>query len=238
MAWPYPKIVAHRGGGLLAPENTLGAIRTGASLGFKAVEFDVMLAADGVPVLIHDETTERTTGVKGRVAQMRAAQLESLDAGNGEGIPRFERAAELCRRLGLWANVEIKPAAGFERQTGETVARMAKDVFKGAAQPPLLSSFSLSALLAAQEAVPELPRGYLVEEVPPDWESKLKRLACVSLHCNHKKLDPALIAPIRGAGYAIACWTVNDPAWARRLVDQGVDCIIADALKEIGPAFE
>jgi len=238
VAWPYPRVVAHRGGGLLAPENTLGAIRTGASLGFKAVEFDVMLAADGVPVLIHDETTERTTGVKGRVAQMRAAQLESLDAGSGEGIPRFEKAAELCRRLGLWANVEIKPAAGFERQTGEAVARAAKELFKGAAQPPVLSSFSLSALLAAQEAAPELPRGYLVEEVPPDWESKLKRLACVSLHCNHTKLDPALIEPIRSAGYAIACWTVNDPAWARRLLDQRVDCIITDALDVIGPRFE
>lgn len=236
MAWPYPKIVAHRGGGALAPENTLGAIRTGAALGFKAVEFDVMLAADGVPVLIHDETTERTTGVKGRVAQMRAAQLEGLDAGNGEGVPRFEKAAELCRRLGLWANVEIKPAAGFERQTGETVARMAAELFKSE-PPPVLSSFSLAALLAAQEAAPALPRGYLVEEVPADWQSKLKRLACVSLHCDHRKLDPALVEPIRKAGYAIACWTVNDPAWARRLLDQGVDCLITDALKVIGPDF-
>ena len=118
MAWPYPRIVAHRGGGKLAPENTLGAIRFGAALGFRAVEFDVMLALDGTPMLIHDETTDRTTGVKGRVPQMRPAQLEGLDAGNGEGIPRFEKAGELCRKLGLWANVEIKPAAGHERETG------------------------------------------------------------------------------------------------------------------------
>jgi glycerophosphoryl diester phosphodiesterase len=235
--WPYPRIVAHRGGGTLAAENTLGALRTGAALGFKAVEFDVMLAADGVPVLIHDETTERTTGVKGRVAQLRAAQLEGLDAGNGEGIPSFEKAAALCRKLGLWANVEIKPAAGHERATGETVARMARDLWRGAAQTPLLSSFSLAALLAAQEAAPELPRGYIVREVPPDWESKLKRLGCVSLHCDHRKLDPALIAPVQAAGYAVACWTVNDPAWARRLFDQGVDCLITDALKVIGPDF-
>lgn len=237
MAWPYPRIVAHRGGGALAPENTLGAIRTGAALGFKAVEFDVMLAADGVPVLIHDETTDRTCGVKGRVAELRAAQLEALDAGNGEGVPRFERAAELCRKLELWANVEIKPSAGRERETGETVARMARALWRGAVLPPVLSSFSLAALLGAQEAAPELPRGYLVDEVPPDWESKLKRLACVSLHCNHRKLDPALIAPVRAAGYAVACWTVNDPGRARRLLDQGVDCIITDALKDIGPDF-
>jgi glycerophosphoryl diester phosphodiesterase len=237
VAWPYPRIVAHRGGGMLAPENTLGALRRGASLGFKGVEFDVMLAADGTPMLIHDETTERTTGVKGRVSLMRAAQLESLDAGDGEGIPRFEKAAELCRRLGLWANVEIKPAGGYERQTGTAVALMVRELFKGAAQPPVLSSFSLAALLAAQEAAPELPRGYLVDDIPADWESKLKRLACVSLHCNYKKLDRALVAPVRAAGYALACYTVNDPAIARELLAAGVDCIITDALNEIGPAF-
>ena len=61
MSWPYPRIVAHRGGGALAPENTLGAIRLGASMGFKGVEFDVMLTADAMPIIIHDETLERTT---------------------------------------------------------------------------------------------------------------------------------------------------------------------------------
>ncbi|HUK04531.1 MAG TPA: glycerophosphodiester phosphodiesterase family protein, partial [Burkholderiales bacterium] len=59
MRWPYPRIVAHRGGGALAPENTLGAIRLGARMGFKGVEFDVMLAGDGTPVVIHDETVDR-----------------------------------------------------------------------------------------------------------------------------------------------------------------------------------
>jgi len=133
--------------------------------------------------------------------------------------------------------VEIKPAAGHERRTGEAVARMAMELWRGSELPPVLSSFSLAALLAAQEAAPALPRGYLVDEVPPDWESKLKRLGCVSLHCNHKKLEAERIAPIRAAGYAIACYTVNDPAWARRLLDLGVDCIITDALKDIGSAF-
>src|SRR5882762_691352 len=119
MAWPYPRIVAHRGGGSLAPENTLGAIRLGAALGFRGVEFDVMLAGDGTPVLIHDETTERTTGVKGQVALTPYSQLARLDAGRGEKIPRFQEAGELCRQLELWANVEIKPAKGHERAPGD-----------------------------------------------------------------------------------------------------------------------
>jgi len=128
VSWPYPRIVAHRGGGSLAPENTLGALRRGAALGFRGVEFDVMLAAGGVPVLIHDETTERTTGVKGRVPLMSPAQLQNLDAGDGEGVPSLEQAAHLCRKLELWPNVEIKPAAGHETATGETVARLAREL--------------------------------------------------------------------------------------------------------------
>ncbi|NIO40416.1 MAG: glycerophosphodiester phosphodiesterase, partial [Burkholderiales bacterium] len=57
--WPYPRIIAHRGGGVLAPENTLAALRYARNLGFEGVEFDVKLTADNVPVLFHDETLER-----------------------------------------------------------------------------------------------------------------------------------------------------------------------------------
>lgn len=237
MAWPYPRIVAHRGGGRLAPENTLGGLRRAAALGFKAVEFDVMLAADGVPVLIHDETTERTTGVKGRVTAMTAAQLANLDAGDGEGVPTFESAAILCRKLGLWANVEIKPAAGYETATGEAVARRARELWRGAALPPLLSSFSVLSLLAAQEAAPELPRGGLCKDIPESWEATLRRLGCVSLHASHQALTEKQVRAVRAAGYALACWTVNEPAIARRLLDWGVDCVITDALAEIPPGF-
>ena len=99
-------MIAHRGGGALAPENTLAAIRMGAALGFRGVEFDVMLAGDGAPVLIHDETTERTTGVKGEVALLPYSRLATLDAGRGERIPRFEEAAQVCRQLALWAKNE------------------------------------------------------------------------------------------------------------------------------------
>jgi glycerophosphoryl diester phosphodiesterase len=235
--WAYPRILAHRGGGALAPENTLGALRLGASLGFKGVEFDVMLTADEVPILFHDETTERTTGVKGRVSLTPYPKLEKLDAGDGEKIPRFEEAAALCRKLGLWANVEIKPAGGHERATGEAVARMARELWRGAAQVPLLSSFSVIALEAAQKAAPELPRGYIFSQVPADWESTARRLECVSIHCNHKRLTPEAAAAVKAAGYALLCWTVNDAESARRMLGLGADCLVTDALREIAPDF-
>ena len=242
--WPFPRVIAHRGGGALAPENTLAALRLGAERGFRGVEFDVMLAGDATPVLIHDETLERTTGTPGEVAAKSYAELAALDAGawkgarwRGERIPRFEDAAKLCRELGLWANVEIKPAAGHETATGAAAARVAADVWRDAPLPPLLSSFSVEALDAARRAAPELPRGHLFDAVPADWRARLEAHACVALHCNWRSLDAALCARIHEAGYAILAWTVNDVTLARTLLAWGVNAIFTDALEEIGPTF-
>jgi glycerophosphoryl diester phosphodiesterase len=242
--WPYPRIVAHRGGGTLAPENTLAAIRCGAELGFRGVEFDVMLSRDGVPVLIHDETLLRTAGRRGRVAHTDFATLATLDAGawrgrrwRGERIPSLAAAGALCRELGLWANVEIKPAQGHARATGAAAARLARELWRDAALPPLLSSFSIDALIAARRAVPELPRGWLVGRIPVNWRESLAALECVALHCHHRALTPRLADEIHAAGYAILCWTVNDRRTAKKLLRWGVDCLVTDAVKRIGPEF-
>lgn len=237
MSWPYPRIVAHRGGGALAPENTLGAIRLGASMGFKGVEFDVMLAGDGTPVVIHDETVDRTTNGRGEVSKLSYSELSVFKTQNDESIPTYSDAVNLCRELGIWANVEIKPAKGHERATGEAVARATRELWRGAPLAPLLSSFSIEALEAAQAAAPELARGYLVGKIPETWKSTLQRLGCVALHCNYQALNGKLAADIHEAGYAILLWTVNEPAEARRLLAVGANCLVTDALDRIGPDF-
>jgi glycerophosphoryl diester phosphodiesterase len=238
MKWPYPRIVAHRGGGALAPENTLGAIRLGASMGFKGVEFDVMLAGDGTPVIIHDETVDRTTDGHGEVSKMSFPELSRFKIQKNERIPKYEAAVALCRELGICANVEIKPARGHERKTGEVVARMTRELWQGAPLAPLLSSFSIDALAAARAVAPELARGYLVDKVPGDWLDTMKRLSCVALHCNWKHLTENLAADIHAAGYSILLWTVNEPSDARRLLKMGANCLVTDALDRIGPEFQ
>ena len=236
--WPYPRIIAHRGGGALAPENTLGAIRLGAAMGFEGVEFDVMLAGDGTPVVIHDETVERTTDGRGEVPKMTYGELARLKIGKDERIPKFEEVGQLCRELGVWANVEIKPAIGYERATGLAVAPLARELWRGAALPPVLSSFSIEALAAAREAAPELPRGYLVNKIPDGWRGTMERLGCVALHCNYKSLTEKLAGEIHGAGYAILLWTVNEPEIARQMLAFGADCLVTDALERIGADFQ
>jgi len=240
--WPNPRVIAHRGGGSLAPENTLAAIRTGAQRGFAGVEFDVMLSRDSVPVLIHDETLERTTNGTGAVANTEWAGLAALDAGSwfgaafaGEPLPRYADAARLCVALGLWANVEIKPAGGFERETGKIVAAMSTELWRAAPVAPLLSSFSTDALEAAAAAAPGLARGLLVEAIPDDWRDAAARLGCMSLHCSFRHLTREQARSVKDAGCALLCYTVNDPATVRELFAWGVDAVITDRLDLVLP---
>jgi glycerophosphoryl diester phosphodiesterase len=229
--------VGHRGGGTLAPENTLAGIRKAAAAGLGAVEFDVMLSADQVPVLIHDETLERTTDGRGAVAATPYARLAELDAGAwfgrefaGEPVPSFEQAGKLCAELGLWANVEIKPAQGFERETGAIAAKLAQALWHGV-------SFHPASLAAARESAPGLARGFLTERIEPGWVETASALGCASLHCNCEYLTQAQADEVRTAGYWLLCYTVNDPDSARRLFSWGVNAIFTDRPDLIAPGF-
>ncbi|MGB2902362.1 MAG: glycerophosphodiester phosphodiesterase [Candidatus Dechloromonas phosphoritropha] len=227
---PLPRWIAHRGGGTLAPENTLAGIRLAASLGYQAVEFDVMLSADGTPVLIHDETLERTTNGSGRVCDTPDAVLFKLDAGNGEPVPLFAEAAALCRELGLLANVEIKPAIGHELATAAVVARLTADLWCGAMIQPLLSSFSLAALEVARDVAPEISRGVLFEVPPADWYAQLDRLQAVTLHCDADLVSDEIIAEATAHDIPVLCYTVNTPEQAKTLFERGVSSLFTDRL--------
>ncbi|MFH1043503.1 MAG: glycerophosphodiester phosphodiesterase [Pseudomonadota bacterium] len=242
--WPYARVIAHRGGGTLAPENTLAALRKAKELGHGGVEFDVMLAADGTPILMHDQTLERTTSGSGAIAETAYRDMQKLDAGSwfsrehaGEPVPSFERAGRLCLELGLWANIEIKPVKGFEAETGTAAALLARDLWRSAPLQPLLSSFQPLALAAAREAAPEVPRGTLTRRIQPQWQQWLQTLGCVSLHCDYRLLLEPEARAVHDAGYWLLCYTVNDPAIARVLFDWGVDAVVTDRLDLIPPDF-
>jgi len=242
--WPYPRIVAHRGGGRHAPENTLAAIRLGQSLGFQAHELDVKLSLDGVALLMHDATLERTTGARGRPADLPWEALRTLDAGawhseafRGEPIPSFEAAAQLLRSCDTQAHLEIKPTPGFDRATGEKVARETQRLWAGAAVAPIFSSFSFEALMAARETAPQLPRGWLIDEpTEADWH-RLEALDASSLHTNHRKFDLSVLPKLHDRGYRVMLYTVNDPDRAEQLLEAGVDGVFTDELELFAQRF-
>ena len=247
--WPYPQIFAHRGGGTLAPENTLAAMRDGFLRGYRAVEFDVMLTADDVPILMHDPFLGRTISGKGDVAQFSSKQLGLMDAGSwygpafhGEPVPNFDKVARYCTQQAITMNIEIKPSPGTDIKTGHIVAqslaqlRMQLPALETPELAPLVSSFSSTALSAFRAIDKTSPCGHLFDRIPSDWQKILVSLDCQALHCNWKHLSAHTAAEIKSAAYWLFCYTVNDPAKASDLIQLGVDGFCTDRLDLFDPA--
>lgn len=242
--WPYPTLFAHRGGGVLAPENTLAAIKVGHAHSYAAVEFDVKLSADSVALLMHDSTLERTTDGRGKIAAHSMAELERLDAGSwhsaafkGERIPRFSAVAKYLHGLGLMANVEIKPCEGRETETGRMVAELCVELWQDRFVKPLISSFSVDSLRAARAAAPGLPMGFLTRTPQEEHLALLAELDCVSIHCHHEHITPDLVKLFHGHGYRVLTYTVNDEERVRALLAMGVDGIFTDQLEAMAKRF-
>ncbi|RPH28857.1 glycerophosphodiester phosphodiesterase [Buttiauxella warmboldiae] len=241
--WPYPKVAAHRGGGKLAPENTLAAIDVGARYGHTMIEFDAKLAKDGHIFLLHDDTLERTSNGWGVAGDLPWDKLLNVDAGSwfsnefkGEPLPLLSQVAARCHQHGMMVNIEIKPTTGSDTETGKAIALAARELWQGQTAP-LLSSFSIKALEAAQRAAPELPRGLLLDEWRDDWRELTTRLGCVSIHLNHKLLDELRVRELKAAGLHILVYTVNNPQRAATLLRWGVDIICTDLIDQIGADF-
>ncbi len=241
--WPYPRWVAHRGAGKLAPENTLAAFRLGAQHGYRMFECDVKLSADGVPFLLHDDTLERTSTGVGLGGNLAWGALAQLDAGSwhsrgyaGETLPTLDAIAAFCLANGHFLNIEIKPTTGLERSTGEAVAHHASRLWHGQAIPPLLTSFSVKALQGAQAAQPTLPRGLLLDELWDGWLQTALDLGCCAIVCNHRLWTADTVAQAKAAGLRTSSYTVNDAASVQRLTALGTDGIITDRVDLFTPA--
>lgn len=250
--WPYPRWIAHRGAGRLAPENTLAAFRLGARHGYRMFECDAQLSSDGLPFLLHDATLERSTNAvlalgqgASRVAGDHAwSALSQLDAGAwhsrqyaGEPLPTLENLARYCLANGFFLNVEIKPTPGLEERTGQRVGELADRLWRAQATPPLLSSFQIEALAGARAAAAQIPRALLIDTVWDDCLACALQLGCVAIVARHTLWDAALLAQVRGLGLRALGYTVNDERDAQRLIALGVDALITDRVDLFAPTL-
>ena len=240
--WPYPRWIAHRGAGKLAPENTLAAFKCGASHGYRMFECDVKLSADNVLFLLHDATLERTTNGRGDAHSMTWKTLSRLDAGSwhspafaNEPLASLEAIARYCIDNHYFLNIEIKPTPGLEAETGKAAADAAAKLWKGAATPPFLSSFQVESLRAARLAQPQLPRGLLLDKLTPGWLETALELDCVAIICNYRLWDEATVLAVKGAGLKALSYTVNDEASAQRLLGLATDGLITDRVDFFRP---
>ena len=248
--WPYPLWIAHRGAGRLAPENTLAAFRMGVAHGYRMLECDVRLSADGVPFLLHDDDLDRTTSGHGPSGDRTWAELCRLDAGRwhspafaGERLPTLADAAafSLAQPGGHWINLELKPSPGTEELTGRVVAREVLRLWdERPRQLPLLTSFRPVALAGARSAAPGLPRGLLIDRLPDDrsdqdWLSLAADLGCCAVVLQHRLWQAERVALAREAGLRCLTYTVNEADEVQRLQDLGLDGLITDRVDLFDP---
>ena len=235
--WPYPRWVAHRGAGHLAPENTLAAIRHGAALGHRMFECDVKLSSDGVLLLLHDDTLDRTSDGHGLAALQPWATLSQRDAGSwhspayaGEPLAHLTAVIRFCAANTVQANFEIKPSFGEDAATASALVHALQRQWPKAMPRPLLSSFSTAALQAVAERDATWPRGLLLDAWRDDAVPLAQHLGCMALIAHHPLWQAERVAQARHAHLRCAAYTVNDPADANRLLHLGLDTLITDAV--------
>ena len=235
-----PPVIAHRGARSAAPENTLSALRLAREQGASWVEVDVKLTHDGVPVLMHDDTLDRTTNSGGPVADTEWIDIGILDAGSwfaprftGEPVPRLADAVRTALDCGLNMNIEIKPCAGRAQATAMVSLIEIWQIWPEENPPPLISSFNLECLRVAAQLQPHWPRGLLLEGWHDNWRELVENVGASTLNLDAESLTRARVETLRHAQLPVLAYTVNDPARAKELLDWGVSAVFSDNPKEV-----
>jgi glycerophosphoryl diester phosphodiesterase len=222
---PRPLVFAHRGGGALAPENTIAAFDNGLKLGADGIELDVHLSSDGAVVVHHDLTLERTTALEGPIASRTAAELRRA------GVPRL--ADVLARYPVARIIIEMKVNGG------ELAAAVIDDVRRAAAFDRVcLGAFGLRVLRAARALEPRIATSAAREEVRwALYRSRVRWPVRRTAYAGYqipevagstRVLSPRFVDYAHRAGLGVQVWTVDDEADARRLLAWGVDGLITD----------
>lgn len=230
-----PLIIAHRGSSGVAPENTIASLALAVFQGAKAVECDVVLSADGVPVVIHDTTLDRTTSGSGDVSALTWSALAGLDAGSWKdpkfGFERLVRLHDLLHRANGRARVVIELKAGDPA----TLARTTREAIE--ANPGVeaaVISFMPAVVEAVRRVIPEIAVGYLYSRHWPwasDHAEVISRARAIGAHFVSPEYSLAtqeFCSFAHQAGVPVSVWTCNDPDSMRNLADAGVDAITTD----------
>lgn len=225
-----PLIIGHRGASAVAPENTMAAFREAIAAGSDGIEFDVRLTRDGVPVIIHDNTLRRTTGLPHRVADLNWPELETLDV----GVPSLEQVFTLFEANDLLLFLEMKVDSAAEHlPLAESCSRLIDEYsFK---QRVFVECFDLAALDVIKNIDSEIKTAAL-------FQSKLSRPSLSDeqiieqakaneasvLALNYRLARESLVTKAIDAELRVAVWTVDDPAWIARVRSLGIEALITN----------
>jgi glycerophosphoryl diester phosphodiesterase len=225
-----PLIIGHRGASAVAPENTMSAFREAIAAGSDGIEFDVRLTRDGVPIIIHDNTLRRTTGLPHRIADLTWSELENLDA----GVPSLEQLFTLFEANGLLLFLEMKVDSAAEHlPLAEACCKLIDEFsFK---HRVFVECFDLKALEVIKNIdseiktaalfQPTLSRPSLSDERIID-QAKAIEASALALH--YRLARESIVNKAGDAELRVAVWTVDDPAWIARARSLGIEALITN----------
>lgn len=232
-------IVSHRGAAALAPENTLAAMRIAIEQGVDFVETDVQLTSDGVPVLLHDPTLDRTTNGSGPLAQRTFAEVRALDAGSwfggdyaGEPVPSLEEFLDLLDASNVRALVELK--GPWLPEQLEQVAALLQSRYM--VNRVALQSFDEETLRGLQQVAPQFARVMLTRDWSEDTVLLARELEVSAVGGRPKLIerDLNLLAELRETGIGSLAYTLNKAKRWDHAIERGIDLIVTDDPVELG----
>lgn len=208
------KVIGHRGARSIAPENTLASIRAAGGCGADLVEVDVRLTKDGILVVIHDDSVDRTTNGSGKVEEMTLEEIRGLDAGCGERVPTLAEAARLAEELDLAIVVEMKEVGLEDLVVRELAGRRA-----------IVTSFFHQSVREVKE-LGGLKTGIIISSLPINPVDLALWAEADSIF--PRLTDPNLFIRAHRAGIEVYPWTINDPDQVRWLNRLGADGVVTD----------
>lgn len=216
--------MAHRGWSGKAPENTMAAIRLALSEpAIQAMEIDVQLSKDGVPVLFHDFTLERTTNGSGLLKDHTYEELRSLDAGSwfaeryaGEPIPTLEEALQAVKGK-CTLNIELKTAGGMYPGIEEKVVRLVEQY--GMAEDVYITSFDHEAISTVHQLNGSIKTGLIIFGKPVLLQEQLRATGASIISLAYPYLTPDFVRSAIEAGHTVIAWTVDEPQSIRTIME-------------------
>ncbi|MQA89012.1 MAG: hypothetical protein GEU90_02075 [Gemmatimonas sp.] len=216
--FPRPLVLGHRGARREATENTLRSLARAVELGADGVELDVQRSADGVPVVIHDDTLARTTSATGRVSGLPWATIERS---TNATVPSLEQALAWAAAAGAWVNIELK-AAGVEEEAARIIRSFQLE------GRIVVSSFEPTIICRIAEVAPELHRYLLANRWGPRTIREFVNCDAQGLCLRDDGGLDVILSELDREEIPVVVWTVNSPERIRHLLCRGVAGLISD----------
>jgi glycerophosphoryl diester phosphodiesterase len=208
----YFETLGHRGAPKQAPENTLLSFRRAIDIGVDWIEFDLRRSRDGVLVVIHDDTVDRTTDGKGKVCDMTLDELQMLDAGNGQKIPSLRQVIDLAKGR-VKMDMEIKET-GIEMDVVDAIRS------SGIAGHSMVSSFLYDSIRKVKELSPDIVTAAIMDKLPENPENCLDMLFddvnTRTLMISKKIALEPFVGEVRRLGFSLGIWNADTPGEIER----------------------